>query len=143
MKTVKWKQIGQSLLVGLVIASALALVYLVYHTAKADASKPVQQVASSDSCSLQESKPVLIISLNGVGATALCNKIIASSDGRYFAYYGAPSWQYMVMCAVLIKHVQYTVYDIVPTDVTPITRYSMTTVCSLLQSGHRLIGEGF
>jgi hypothetical protein len=137
-----WKRLGQVALVSLVLVCSVALVYLVYHAARVDASKTVQ-VASSDSCSLQESKPILIIALNGNGAVAMCNKVIARSNGRYFSYYGQPSWQYMVMCAVPIKKVQYTVYDIVPMGVTPSTRYSMTSVCSLLQTHHRLIGEGF
>lgn len=143
MKSITWKQEVQAVLIGLVIANSLALVYLVYHTAHADASRPAQVVTTADSCAIQESKPVLVIELNGAGALAICNKVIAKSNGRYFAYYGTPAWNYSVMCAIPIRKVQYTVYDIVPIGVTPTARYSMTTVCSLLQSRHRLIGEGF
>jgi|SRR6266568_1679526 len=99
---------------------------------------------TASSCSLEESKPVLIISLNGIGAGDLCTKISNMSNGRYFAYYGPPPFNYTVICSVTVKkNLQYTVYDVVPTGTNAKIRYSYTSVCSLLQAHHRLIGEGF
>ncbi len=141
VNTKVWKWIGVGGLVLLAIIMSISLLSVTYQMMKNNAASAAQ--VSPNACALQESKPVLIITLNGTGAATLCNKIVALSKGRYFTYYGAPSWDYSVMCAVIVKKVQFTVYDIVPSGVTPMTRYSMSKVCSLLQSRHRLIGEGF
>jgi hypothetical protein len=142
MKHINWKRLGQAALIAFVLAASVALIYLVAHVATVNATKTVQPSALN-SCSLQESKPVLIVTLNGAGAAAMCSKIIDKSNGRYFTYYGEPPVSYDVMCAVTLKHIQYSVLDIVPVGIKPTTRYSYATVCTLLQNKHRLIGEGF
>lgn len=99
---------------------------------------------SPTACGLEESKPVLIITLNGQGAGAICTKVIQYSNGRYFGYYGPPPFDYSVVCSVIVKKtLQYTVWDEVPPGADAKQRYSYVTVCPLLKSHHRLDSQGF
>src|SRR5947209_3486497 len=87
-------------------------------------------------CLLQDSKPIFVILLDGLGAGALCAKTITSSNGRYFAYYGTISAEYQVICAVQVGHVRYSVYDVIRPGMSQATRYSVSHACPLLQQHH-------
>jgi hypothetical protein len=134
-----WK----SIMLGILLLAILGAVLFVGLTLAMAFKKSNATTTPSNVCALQESKPVLIIVLRGIGATSMCKKIITSSKGRYFLFYGEPSPVYQAMCDVFIKRLHYIVYDIVPPGGTSAQRYSMLVVCPLLQNHHRLIGEGF
>ncbi len=124
-----------ALIIVLLVAGTMLLCGLSYDFSLAKSTE--------SACSLQESKPILLITLKGLGAGVMCEKIIDKSNGRYFAFYGQPSQHYQAMCVVSIHSIHYTVYDSVPGGGSPAMRYSMQKVCPLLQNNHRLIGQGF